>query len=209
MDNAIAGMLEAIKGGDSLAVLGLLDRLEESGDDRLEQVKKTWQGRLSDFSAEVGLLWDEYAPNALYPDWRDAVRPAMLSLRELGRYANYSRCPNTHRREVGLLGLEFARALHRLGCCTAVYNDTMGGTTYIEFWFQFRNQRCCCVLRQDEVTWRHRRPRPSAFLSQPREQARMPARQFNQAKVLVRYVITSAETFLAGRAARRKGRRVA
>jgi hypothetical protein len=203
----IDAMLDAIKTGDAAAVYGLLDHLDEQEDERLAQVKKIWQEQLRNFVAEVGLLWSDYAPKLLYPNWRDGTVAVIQELPVLGDYATLPRCPKSRRSEVGSLVAQFARVLYRLGCCRGVEENMENGERRLLFWFAFRGQGWWCYLPDHSVTWKHRRPvplrqRPWLFSERPSD--KIVGHRYAQATALVRYVIASADAYLEERAARRQ-----
>jgi hypothetical protein len=208
MSDRVESMLEAIKSGDAVAMYGLLDWLEETGDDRLVQVKKTWEVKLRELAAEIGLLWTEFAPQSLYPKWRDALVPVMGVLPYLGRYQRSPRCPAAHAQEIGSLVNGFAEVLYRLGCCRGVAQFRENLT----FWFAFREHGWWCSIPRHEATWKYRRtgwPLSPPYALAVDRPIRISARRFAQSKSLVRYVLSAAESYLDKRTARRKTNRAA
>jgi hypothetical protein len=202
----INGLLEAIGNGDSVAVNALMDVLEETGDERLAQVKRAWEAKLRDFQAEVGLLWTDQAPKIQYPDWRDAIIPVMQLLPSLGSYGNSSRCPAGRSEEVGSLVDGFARVLYQLGYCQGIQQFTDDDCPRLLFSFVFRNHYWWCCLRPDLVNWRFRRPESSCSTLPGGESAppnRMTTHRYARETALVRYVISSADQYLSQRARRR------
>jgi hypothetical protein len=188
MNETVGGMLDAVRAGDAAAAHGLLDLLNEQGDERFVQAKKAWGECLGAFAAEIGVMWSEHAPRIRYPDWRDAIVPTMRMMPD-GYYS-----PPPKGSEVRHLVAAFASVLYRLGRCHQVESEK---GDYARFWFGFRKENWLACLDKDEVDWSHRKPRPlppTSLLARRKKTRELTA--------LVKYVISSADAFLDQKAAR-------
>jgi hypothetical protein len=197
MSNDVRGMLDAIKEGDGLAGRGLLDHLEERGDERLDRVKEAWLRKLHEFREEVAILWGEDGPRLLYPDWRDAIIPAMDAMTALGRYKRWRRCPFLHRGEVDSLGWRISIVLIKMGCSRPVSISGLMNCPTSRDVYSFRGREWSCVKSPRSITFQTPGDPPPQGMS---------TRDFNQATLLVRYVISEGEQRAERRKAARKRR---
>lgn len=205
---------QKIKEGRERKAAERLARLQAQYPDR-KAVVETFEPNLD---GEPGI-----DPGEQYSGWRDALGPAAEAMFNLNRYAKWERCSAAHREEIYTLKNEFVRLLYDLGLavearlhkvrqeglecwgCDGMGCEKCGGSgwyrprghlRYIAFRFKIGEKLYSWHQPQHLVNWKVEfTPNVDQQTWQPEGEkpVNLPARQFADAKALIRFVLEQAK----------------